>query len=190
VLSDHEFICIAKRCLQVLALIHKLGLMHRDIKALNFMISPAGIFLIDFGMASEVPAKPSVKGTSPYMAPEIWTAKQPLTEKVDLWALGILFIELLTHGKPTDGIKGKEKIKRFILANQLIVEQPEQRPSADTLLANPLFTTKSSNRLDLSALMTRIQHKLDSENSPSSEDVPKDSFSDDRHLPPARYPDL
>jgi tRNA A-37 threonylcarbamoyl transferase component Bud32 len=78
--------------LDVLAAAHALGIVHRDVKPSNIMITPSGqVKLTDFGIAHILGdariTTSGVMGTQAYMAPELFEA-QAITPAADLWALG------------------------------------------------------------------------------------------------------
>jgi len=83
-----------------------LHVIHRDIKPSNLLVSKHGtIKVLDFGIARadfdrEGQTKSVQFGTARYMAPEQWLGES-LTAKVDVFALGITMIELLS-GKPAE----------------------------------------------------------------------------------------
>lgn len=80
-----------------------LGVVHRDIKPSNIMVTPDGtVRILDFGIArsqSNVeqtdPDAPSIRGTPAYLAPEQITG-EPLSERTDLFGLGLVLIEAVT----------------------------------------------------------------------------------------------
>ena len=77
-------------------------LAHRDLKPANVLIRGDGhAILCDFGLAKFLDSKKfmSVAGTLAYQAPEIRTQKT-YSVAVDVWSLGMLMYELLTHEKP------------------------------------------------------------------------------------------
>ena len=79
--------------------------MHRDIKSDNVMIASNGsIKLGDFGYAAQLTQerleRESRVGTVYWMAPEIITAKTKYNNKVDVWSLGILAMELANGDPP------------------------------------------------------------------------------------------
>lgn len=74
------------------------GLIHRDIKPQNIMLTRAGAKLLDFNIASRVgdPVK-TISGTPPYQAPD---ADRTLWDvSTDLFAVGVTLYELLCDGK-------------------------------------------------------------------------------------------
>jgi serine/threonine-protein kinase len=83
---------------------HKQGVVHRDVKPSNFLMTPEGqLKLSDFGLAMmeagrKITQAGKTAGTFLYMAPE-QIRGQEVTGRTDLYALGCVFYELLT-GKP------------------------------------------------------------------------------------------
>ena len=79
---------------------HKIGVIHRDIKPANIMITKDGITKItDFGIALIKGEIASIAGTPSYMAPEQFLGES-VDGRTDLYALGIIFFEMLTGRKP------------------------------------------------------------------------------------------
>jgi len=97
-----------------LGLAHREGIVHRDIKAENVMVPDAGdlsrVVLLDFGIAKllEKEGTPgatrtgSLLGTPGYMAPEQIMGVR-IDARVDIYALGVLFFELVTGDLPFTG---------------------------------------------------------------------------------------
>lgn len=104
-----EFVPIAAQILKALGYAHGRGLMHRDIKPANIMlITRKGranfVKLLDFGMAKLVEGErditsEQVLGTANYMAPE-QVRGEPLDERVDVYACGLLFYRMLAGALP------------------------------------------------------------------------------------------
>lgn len=95
-----------KLCAQVadaLDAAHRAGVIHRDVKPANVMLTPSGVKLLDFGIArteaeSELTG-PSAIGTPACMAPEQWLGRAP-EPATDVYALGCLLYWCLAGQAP------------------------------------------------------------------------------------------
>lgn len=102
---------IVKQVARALVRVHSLGIVHRDVKPENILITtqPDGhalIKLIDFGVAEKmIPDSPreELVGTAEYMAPEIIAGSVDIDARVDLYALGVVAFECLTGTCPFVG---------------------------------------------------------------------------------------
>jgi serine/threonine-protein kinase len=89
---------------------HALGIVHRDVKPGNIMISPGGgVHLLDFGLARGVGVDMTaltrtgtILGTPAYMSPEQFDAFG-VDERSDIYSLGVVLFELLTGRLPFKG---------------------------------------------------------------------------------------
>ena len=90
---------------------HEGGIVHRDVKPANIVMSEAGAVLLDFGIARAVAASGRdlltqsgmTVGTSAYMSPEQVTAESDLDQRSDLYAVGCVLFECLAGRPPFTG---------------------------------------------------------------------------------------
>ena len=168
-LSEVEVATIMEQVLKGLIYIHKLNLIHRDIKGANIMLSEDGYAKLgDFGIGIQMTDdeyRTSKKGSPHWMSPQVIMNKN-YDMKTDIWSLGITCLELV-EGEPPfadlnpdevmlkiannppkaeDIIDPKEHTDEFIDFVNLCLEiNPNKRPSADILIKHP-FIVKLSKK--------------------------------------------
>jgi serine/threonine protein kinase len=114
--SPAEVVQILLPAAEGLSVVHRAGLVHRDIKPDNIMLTPVHrVVLMDFGLVLpefDVNGQQRVAGSPPYMAPEalLNTAEPGSGHLVDIFGLGVLAYELLTGTRPYGGITIREVI--------------------------------------------------------------------------------
>ncbi len=107
-LNLNDFLNYAIQIAEGLNAAHKKGIIHRDIKSSNIMLSDDGrIRVMDFGLAHihgdpMVTKKGSTPGTTAYMSPEQLRGEE-VDFRSDIWSLGIVFFEMLTGQPPFQG---------------------------------------------------------------------------------------
>lgn len=103
-----EFVKIAVPLTDALAAAHANGVIHRDLKPANIIISHIGsLKVLDFGIARVMNENPLTEeniavGTAAYMSPEQITGGN-VDGRSDIFALGIIFYELLSGARPFHG---------------------------------------------------------------------------------------
>lgn len=143
---------------------HERGVVHRDVKPANFLVTPAGkLKLSDFGLATmaaatRITAAGRTLGTLQYMAPEQIRGKPPISNRTDLYALGCVFFELLTGKPPFEAEHPAEVLHKHLkeapprladrmldcppeldqLVADLLEKDPEKRPATAAEVAQRL----------------------------------------------------
>jgi serine/threonine-protein kinase len=111
-LPIRDALSIARDAADALGHAHMNGIIHRDVKPDNLLLSPTGAVLLDFGIARApslarpdmVVDKPGyVMGTADYTSPERVSGKRPEDARSDLFSLGCVLYEMLTGRPPFPG---------------------------------------------------------------------------------------
>ncbi|HET6327590.1 MAG TPA: protein kinase [Planctomycetaceae bacterium] len=147
-----------------LAYAHERGVVHRDVKPGNFLLTTAGkLKLSDFGLATveaatKITAAGKTMGTFPYMAPEQIRGRPPVSAQTDLYALGCVIFEMLTGRTPFIGDTPAEVMHKHLdarpprvsefapdcpmglesLVRDLLQKEPSDRPATAFVVAKRL----------------------------------------------------
>ena len=108
-LSPAEAISIMEPVLSALSAAHRAGLVHRDVKPENILLSDDGVVKVaDFGLARAVEADPAATRTGLMMGTVAYCAPEQISEgradpRSDVYAAGVVLFELLTGAPPYRG---------------------------------------------------------------------------------------
>ncbi len=144
--------------------IHRVGVLHRDLKPGNVMCREDGtVALIDFGLAKrmrmslELTRTGEIFGTPYYMSPEQGHG-EPADARSDIYSLGVIFYEMLTRKKPFAAASPMGVIYKHMHANiphlpvaarpwqglfeSMVAKDPADRPGSATELMTRLSEVK------------------------------------------------
>lgn len=164
-LPEAEIVSYVNPILKGLSYLHEQGVVHRDVKAANVLLTESGkVKLADFGVATKVTTLHStVVGTPNWMAPETVLGGDGICTASDIWSLGATIIELFTMNPPYHDLNpmatlhaigvdehpplpaGLSPIARDFLL-ECFQKQPNLRISAHMLLRHRWIQQKSSDK--------------------------------------------
>lgn len=118
-MSEQDVWALIKDVSAGLEYLHKMDIVHRDIKPDNILKNDQGVYVIsDFGLSQKMRStlrrasarnndnKGTMSGTVGYMAPEMFSAKPNAVKATDIWALGATIYEVITGEMPFCGQGG------------------------------------------------------------------------------------
>jgi eukaryotic-like serine/threonine-protein kinase len=151
VLSPAEIAVIAGQVASALAHVHERGIMHRDVKPANILVTGRGsgirAKLADLGIArlvdgTRMTAAGTMLGTAAYLSPEQVMGESPGPPS-DVYALGLLVLEGLTGGHAFPGTRMESLAARTMRPPRL----PEGLAPGDAALLSAMTTVDPSKRL-------------------------------------------
>ncbi len=159
-----------------LAASHAAGLVHRDMKPENVLVSRDGIIKVtDFGLsrpATQHTSADILVGTVAYVSPELVTGKQA-DERSDIYAVGIMLFEMLTGRQPFTGDSIQVAYKH---AHDRVPDPRELDPDVDPDLAElvldctePDPAERPANALILAQRIGRLRRKLKATTQPTGQ---------------------
>src|SRR5579863_8294987 len=140
---------ILEQMCAALARAHDLGVVHRDLKSDNILLTTRGgrkdfVKILDFGLAHlamdpRLAPKGAVFGTPEYMSPEQARGEEA-TAQSDLYALGVLFFEMLTAQLPfrSDDRETLLEMQRTAVAPRPRSIKPDVQPAAEAIVVKLL----------------------------------------------------
>lgn len=152
--TPHPCVRLTIELTEVLAGVHAQGIVHRDLRPENILLSTngAGVYLIDFGLAKVLrqmeclpitTGEGDFLGTPEYMAPEQWKSPTQAREPADVYALGVILYRLMSGGLPFSGSKAS------ILMYEHLTKRPQPLPrSTPSALSKLIFSTLAKSPAD------------------------------------------
>jgi serine/threonine protein kinase/Tfp pilus assembly protein PilF len=160
ILSFNEVVDITLQIAVGIQAAHKKGIVHRDIKSSNIMITKTGtVKIMDFGLAEisgkeKVIDSTSTLGTVGYMSPEQVVGSK-VDERSDIWSFGVVLYEMLQGRLPFKGRYEPELI--YSIINMKQDELNPKIPAAMRHLVDQCLQKKVNERI---ATMTEVIARL------------------------------
>ncbi len=192
---------IARQAAEALAAAHAQGIIHRDIKPQNMMITPNGqVKILDFGLCKQLPAVESVDneaptmsllstpglviGTIPYMSPEQLRG-EPVDAASDIFSLGITLYEVLAGKHPFKAQSAAVTMSQILLAEPYSSESlTHTAPEVRALLGKMLSKDKADRHQSASDLLADLKQL--SSTTLSQADAPTELAIDTTSIRPAK----
>jgi serine/threonine protein kinase len=139
---------------QALAVLHEIGMLHRDVKPSNIGFTADGTpRLLDFGLAKFLPYNPEstvigptreetwsalsteagLRGTPAYVSPELLSGESA-SPRDDLWSLSVSLLEAATGGNPFKGPTMAATVARVLMDAGIVLETTKHLPESLRML--------------------------------------------------------
>lgn len=153
-LKHEQILAIIAQICEALNYAHSLGIVHRDIKPQNIMIDvDRMVKIMDFGLAKSLHDGASLLtlagegfGTPDYVAPEQMAGDNVVDHRADIYALGVLFYQMLTGSVPRGN---------FLAPSQ---KDGTLDPRLDDLVLRAMQPEPDTRFQEVSELWTELEH--------------------------------
>ncbi len=135
-MSPSEVLDVAMQVAAALDEAHSHGIIHRDIKPMNIMLTPRGqVKVLDFGLAKFTATQDTsstanlesragiITGTAPYMSPE-QLRSSPIDARSDIFSVGVVLYEMVTGRRPFERPSTVALITAILFEDPSPIEEP------------------------------------------------------------------
>jgi len=147
---------------------HRHGLVHRDVKPDNVMMSGNHAVITDFGVAKAVASATGshnvttagvALGTPTYMSPEQATAEPGIDHRTDIYSLGVMAYEVLTGHPPFPGGNVQAVLAALLTADPVPVSElrPDVPPALESLVMGCLAKDRDSRWQSTDEVLQRLE---------------------------------
>jgi tRNA A-37 threonylcarbamoyl transferase component Bud32 len=173
---------ILRDVVSALAYAHSCGVVHRDVKPDNVLISGGVAVVTDFGVAKAVSVSSDfgtgnpvttlgvALGTPTYMAPEQATASPQTDHRADIYALGAMAYEMLAGTPPFAGRSPQAMLAAHVMEEPEPVER--RRPVVPSMLAGLVRDCLAKRPADRPQTAVEVMYTLDAIATPTGGTVP------------------
>eukprot|EP01067_Filipodium_phascolosomae_P001062 Filipodium_phascolosomae@DN174_c0_g1_i1.p1 len=138
-------------------------IIHRDLKSLNVVLDDnLNLKICDFGLTETMErthiTKKNNGGSPRYMAPELFDERsRHITEKIDVWAMGCILIEIFGGPLPYEGCNTLPELMRMMLMDLRIPYIPPNVPAELQSVMRACLLFNPRERLSASEVMARLK---------------------------------
>jgi serine/threonine protein kinase len=171
-----QAVAIIERVLDALDCAHRQGLVHRDVKPANILLTPDGTpRLVDFGIAHLVDASTTrtaaILGSAHYLSPE-QSRGEEATFASDIYACGVVLYEMLTGRPPFDGPNPLAIAHQHLHTDPPALREGGVSPGLDAAVARALSKDPQRRFPDTSSFLAALHDAPTSYGSTSVQPLP------------------
>ena len=163
-LSAESALVLLEPMVEALAALHAQGLVHRDVKPENLMLSPLGeVTLVDLGLAlgegdTRHTSEGEVTGSIPYMSPERIEGRE-IDPSADVWSFAVMLYELVAGQRPFARDRPAEEVAAILSGTFTPLSERDRRvaPELDFLIGAALGAEPWNRPRDAAAVLERMR---------------------------------